>query len=127
VIARPITRAALFVALTGASLLGAAACYANETVMVCDVYGDQVAPQPSGLYGIGTNMQCPGNDAPQSYTLSDPPGGMSIWTGGDNTIKQGTAVHWTVSAPAGLTIASLYIPHMYSEGIDDNTGWGGGF
>ena len=26
-----------------------------------------------------------------------------------------------------MTIASVYIPHMYSEGIDDGSGWGGGF
>ena len=96
---------------------------ANETVMVCDVYGDQVTPQAAGLYGIGTTLACPGNaEAPPPGT-----GGMAIWTGNNNTILQGTAVHWTVNAPAGMTIASVYIPHMYSQGIDDNTGWGGGF
>jgi hypothetical protein len=100
---------------------------ANETVLVCDVYGDQVAPNPGGLYGIGASTSCPGNDDPQSYTLSDPPGGMAIWTGGDNTIPQGTAVHWTVTAPTGMMIHSVYVPHMYSYGIDDGTGWGGGF
>jgi len=52
---------------------------------------------------------------------------MAIWTGANNTIPQGTAVQWTVTAPAGLTISSIYIPHMYSQGIDDGTGWGGGF
>lgn len=100
---------------------------ASETVLVCDVYGDQVAPQPAGLYGIGTSATCPGNDDPQTYTLTSPPGGMAIWTGANNTISQGTAVHWTVSAPSGMTIGSVYIPHMYSWGIDDGTGWGGGF
>jgi len=74
---------------------------ANETVLVCDIYGDHVVPQPSGLYGIGTNLACPGNDDPSSYTLSTPPGGMSIWTGANNAISHGTAVHWTVSAPQG--------------------------
>lgn len=95
--------------------------------MVCDVYGDQVAPQALGVYGIGTSTQCPGNYDPGSYTASDPPGGMAIWTGSSNTVQQGTAVHWSVAAPAGLMIASVYIPHMYSQGIDDGSGWGGGF
>jgi hypothetical protein len=95
--------------------------------MVCDVYGDVIAPQPSGVYGIGASTACPGNDDPQSYTPSNPPGGMAIWTDPSSSIPRGTAVHWTVTAPAGLTIAGVYIPHMYSYGIDDNTGWGGGF
>jgi hypothetical protein len=105
----------------------ASAANATETVLVCDVYGDSVAPQPTGVYGIATSTICPGNDAPGSYTNSNPPGGMAIWTGANNTISQGTAVHWTVTAPAGMTISSIYIPHMYSRGIDDNSGWGGGF
>jgi hypothetical protein len=105
----------------------AASASANETVMVCDIYGDQVAPSPGGLHGIGATATCPGNDDPFSYTLSNPPGGMAIWTGAHNTIPQGTAVHWTVNAPPGMTIASIYMPHMYSQGIDDGTGWGGGF
>jgi hypothetical protein len=92
-------------------------------VLVCDVYGNQVAPNPGGLYGIGTNNICPGS----AQTPDPNTGGMAIWTGANNTIPQGTAVHWTVSAPAGLTIASVYIPHMYSEHIDDGTNWGGGF
>jgi hypothetical protein len=103
------------------------AAQANETVMLCDVYGDAVAPSPGGVYGIGATTQCPGSDAPTSYTASNPPGGMAIWTGANNTIPQGTSVHWTVGAPSGMTIASVYIPHMYSHGIDDGTGWGGGF
>src|SRR5436309_14127130 len=85
---------------------------ANETVMVCDVYGDQVTPQASGLYGIGTTEKCPGNpeNAPPNT------GGMAIWTGAYNTIPQGTAVHWSVSAPPGMTITSVYLPDMYSQG-----------
>src|SRR2546429_3318262 len=54
--------------------------------------------------------------------ISNPPGGMAIWTGANNTIARGTSVHWAVQAPAGLTIASVYIPHMYSSGIDDGQG-----
>ncbi len=100
---------------------------ANETVLVCDIYGDQVAPSPGGVYGIGMSTKCPGSAAPTSYTAANPPGGMAIWTGANNTISQGTSVHWTVTAPSGMTIASVYVPHMYSHGIDDGTGWGGGF
>lgn len=101
--------------------------HANEWVMVCDVYGDQVAPQPASAYGIGASTVCPGQDDPQSYTPANPPGGMALWTDANNTISQGTAVHWTVTAPGGFVIDSVYIPHMYSQGIDDSTGWGGGF
>jgi hypothetical protein len=100
---------------------------ANETVLVCDVYGDHVVPSPSGTYGIGASTTCPGTADPFSYTASSPPGGMAIWTGANNTIPQGTSVHWTVQAPPGLTIASVYVPHMYSSGINDGQGWGGGF
>ena len=46
---------------------------------------------------------------PFSYTANNPPGGMAIWTGGNNTISQGTSVHWTVHAPTGLTIPLAYI------------------
>jgi hypothetical protein len=94
--------------------------------MVCDIYGDQVAPIPAGVYGIAATAGCPGDQHPTYYTLSNPPGGMAIWTGGAY-VNQGTAVHWTVSAPPGMTITGIYIPHMYSMGIDDGTGWGGGF
>jgi hypothetical protein len=100
---------------------------ANETVIVCDVYGDQVAPAPAGIYGIGATATCPGDDNPGSYSLNNPPGGMALWTGANNTVPEGASVHWGVTAPAGMTIASVYIPHMYSQGIDDNEGWGGGF
>lgn len=120
-------RAALGVVLWFGLMALAPSAGANETVLICDVYGDQVAQQPAGVYGIGASTTCPGNDNPGSYSLSNPPGGMAIWTGANNTIPQGTAVHWTVTAPSGMTIASVYVPHMYSQGIDDGTGWGGGF
>src|ERR1039458_516165 len=125
--ARLTIRALLVLAMCLTSGVLAGTALANETVFVCDVYGDQVAPDPGGVYGIGATATCPGNDNPQSYSLSNPPGGMAIWTGASNTISQGTAVHWTVAAPAGMTIASVYIPQMHSQGIDDGTNWGGGF
>jgi hypothetical protein len=51
---------------------------------------------------------------------------MALWTVANKTVPQGTSVHWTVQAPAGMTIDQVYIPHMYSSGIDDGQGWGGG-
>lgn len=107
----------------GIALTVAAVAHAAETVMVCDVYGDQVAPQPAGAAGIGATTKCPGDDSGTTY----PPGGMAIWTRAGAATSQGTSVHWSVNAPSGLTITSVYIPHMYSWGIDDNSGWGGGF
>ncbi len=52
---------------------------------------------------------------------------MAIWTTASHTVAHGASVHWTVHAPTGMTIAGVYIPHMYSTGIDDGQGWGGGF
>src|SRR2546421_10245986 len=97
----------------------AATARANETVMVCDVYGDQVAPSPGGVYGIGASTTCPGSADPVSYSAGKPPGGMALWTAASNTVPQGTAVHWSVHAPVGMSIAGVYLPHMYSHGIDD--------
>lgn len=110
-----------------ACFLGVPTAMANETVMVCDVYGAQVAAAPEGVSGIRTSTTCPGNADPYSYTASNPPGGMAIWTQANHTASHGSSVHWTIHAPTGTTIASVYIPHMYSTGIDDGTGWGGGF
>ncbi|MGZ4304231.1 MAG: hypothetical protein ACXVEW_02915 [Solirubrobacteraceae bacterium] len=95
---------------------------ANETVLVCDVYGNHVASLPSGVLGIGATSACPGNDQG-----SPPSGGMEIYTVPNRTVKQGSAVAWRVNAPAGLTISGVYIPHMWSYGIDDGSGWVGGF
>ena len=124
---RPMYRAALLVLSLALLIAVPGNAYGNETVLVCDVNGNHVAPTPPGVYGIGASTACPGDDAPLTYTTSTPPGGMAIWTGANNTISQGTSVHWTVQAPTGLTISSAYIPHMYSSGINDGDGWGGGF
>ncbi len=91
--------------------------------MVCDVYGNHAALPPPGVSGIATTDTCPAN--PQARPPST--GGMALWTTAHTSVPQSTAVHWTVRAPSGLTIAWAYIPHMYSNGIDDGQGWGGGF
>ncbi len=100
---------------------------ANETVFVCDVYGDSVAPPPAEVVGIAATTHCPGNYDPGYYTARNPPGGLAIWTRSNHRIAHGTSVRWTVKPPAGMTISSVYIPHMYSSGLNDGAGWGGGF
>ncbi|MFL5822055.1 MAG: hypothetical protein ACJ764_01280, partial [Solirubrobacteraceae bacterium] len=101
------------------------AASADETVMVCDIYGNHVAPQPRDTHGIHTTSRCPGNPARAHYSPARPPGGMAIWTLRHQTVKRGRGVHWTLTAPPGLRIASVDIPHMYSHGLDDGGGWGG--
>jgi hypothetical protein len=118
-----LSRRCCVVALCGALGVWAPPALANETVMVCDVYGNHAEIPPPSVSGIATTVTCPGN--PQASPPST--GGMAISTVANKTVPQGTAVHWTVQAPSGLTIALAYIPHMYSEGIDDGEGWGGGF
>ncbi|MGZ4229698.1 MAG: hypothetical protein ACXVTC_26175 [Solirubrobacteraceae bacterium] len=100
----------------------AAPASANETVLVCDVYGNHVAPLPAGVLGIGATSQCPGN--PQG---APPSGGMEIYTVPNRTVKQGSDVAYRINAPAGLVIAGVYIPHMWSSGIDDGSSWAGDF
>jgi len=95
---------------------------ANETVLVCDLYGDHVAPLPAGVYGIGAAISCPGNPA-----ALPPSGGMEIYTVQNRTVKQGSDVAFRVNAPSGMTIAGVYIPHMWSSGINDGSGWAGDF
>ena len=113
------------VAVTALTLaLLASTARANEWVMVCDVWGDQVVTVPAPINGIGAGASCPGDDS--SYGNGFPPGGMAIWST-SSFATQGQSVHWQVNAPQGMTIASVYIPHMYSEGIDDGFGYGGGF
>ena len=65
---------------------------ADETVLVCDVYGNHVAPRPSGVPGIATSARCPGNAAPPKYTRLHPPGGLAIWTLGNRTVPRGRGV-----------------------------------
>jgi hypothetical protein len=99
---------------------------ADETVMVCDIYGNHLAARPASVYGIRTSDQCPGNPAPAKYTRSHPPGGLAIWTVPRWAAHNGERVQWTLRPPAGLLISSVYVPHMYSYGIDNGTGWRGG-
>lgn len=103
-----------------------AVAQADETVMVCDIYGNHVATRSPAAPGIRTSDRCPGNAAPASYTRSRPPGGMATWTLARATAKRDAVVRWSLRAPAGLVISSVDIPHMYSRGIDDGSGWDGG-
>jgi hypothetical protein len=105
-----------------AMLAFAAPARANETVLVCDVYGNNVAPLPAGVLGIGATDHCPGN--PQGVP---PSGGMEIYTVQNRTVKQGAQVAYQVNAPPGFVIAGVYIPHMWSTGVNDGSGWVGGF
>ena len=86
--------------------------------------GRPVVTVPAPINGIGAGAICPGDDS--SYGNGLPPGGMAIWTT-SSFATEGQSVHWQVNAPQGMTIASVYIPHMFSEGIDDGFGYGGGF
>ena len=112
------------IAIACMATLGALApnAFANETVLVCDVYGNHVAPLPSGVLGIGATSICPGNDQG-----SPPGGGMEIYTVSGRTVHQGADVAYRVDAPAGMVISGVYIPHMWSYGIDDGSGWAGDF
>jgi hypothetical protein len=112
--------------LAGCGAIPAVAA-ADETVMVCDVYGNHVAPRPAGVRGIGTSGRCPGNAARAGYTRVHPPGGMAIWTLGNKVVRRGHGVNWTVNLPAGLHLMAVSIPHMYSQGLNDGNGWAGGF
>jgi hypothetical protein len=93
--------------------------------MVCDIYGNHVAARPAAVAGIRTSDRCPGNAAPPWYTRAHPPGGMAIWTVARRTVKKGAQVRWVIRAPSGLAISSVDIPHMYSHGINDHSGWDG--
>ena len=93
--------------------------------MVCDIYGNHVAARPPAVYGIRTSDTCPGNAAPARYTRAHPPGGMAIWTVPTRRARNGEAVHWILRPPAGLIIGSVSVPHMYSHGIDNGSGWTG--
>jgi len=42
-------------------------------------------------------------------------------------VHQGADVKWQVNAPPGMVISGVYIPHMWSYGIDDGSGWAGDF
>ena len=76
----------LVLGVIAASLAWAPLARGNETVLVCDVYGNHVVPLPSGVLGIGAGSVCPGD------ALSKPPGGMSIYTVSGRTVRQGADV-----------------------------------
>ena len=71
-------------------------------------------------FGINTTMNCP--------PVANPPTGVSILTG-PNKVPAGRRATWLATAPAGLSIVGVSIPpnDMYSNGVNDGKGWGGGF
>lgn len=116
--------ALVLLVLAGAALPRAA--HAEETVMVCDIYGNHVVTRPPDVFGIRTSDRCPGNAAPAKYSRAHPPGGLAIWTVRGRKIRSGEVVRWTIRPPNGLEISSVDVPHMYSSGINNQSGWTGG-
>jgi hypothetical protein len=78
------------IAIACLATMGALApnAFANETVLVCDVYGNHVAPLPSGVLGIGATSICPGN-----AQSSPPGGGMEIYTVSGRTVSKAQMWH----------------------------------
>jgi hypothetical protein len=74
----------------------------------------------AAAFGINTTMLCPPG-------TSIPPG-LTILTG-PNTVPAGRRATWQANAPAGFSILGVSIPpnDMYSNGVNDGRGWGGGF
>jgi hypothetical protein len=99
---------------------------ADETVLVCDVYGDHVAPQPPTVNGFVTSIRCPGNTPSGGLSGARPLGGMAIRTLSGKTVQQKHGLSWTINTPAGLRLTAVSIPHMYSQGVNDGGQWGGG-
>jgi hypothetical protein len=119
----PATWAAVVAGLLALALPPVAS--ADETVLVCDIYGNHVAFHPRDTRGIHATSICPGNPARARYSAAHPPGGMAIWTVAHRAVRRGQGVHWTITAPQGLRIISIDVPHMYSRGLDDGGGWVG--
>jgi hypothetical protein len=100
---------------------------ADETVLVCDIYGNHVAPAPPWIYGIRAGSRCPGNAGARDPGGDRAPGGLAIWTLAHTAVRGGAKLQWTLRAPRGFAITSVYVPHMYSQGLNDGDGWAGGF
>jgi hypothetical protein len=104
------------VAITVVALPPAALGAGSLTVSTCGagVFGHAAA------FGINTMMNCP--------PVANPPAGVSILTG-PNKVPAGRRATWLANAPAGLSIVGVSIPpnDMYSNGVNDGKGWGGGF
>ncbi len=91
-------------------------------MLVCDVYGNHVVPLPAGVLGIGATSVCPGDALGNPLRRN-----VASTQCRARTVKQGADVAFRVNAPAGMIIAGVYIPHMWSYGIDDGSGWAGDF
>jgi hypothetical protein len=73
----------------------------------------------AAVFGINTSLYCPPG--------TNIPPGMTILTG-QNTVAQGQHATWQATAPAGFVItgASIAPGQLYSIGVNDGQGWGGG-
>ena len=104
------------VAMTIAALPATALGAGSLTVSTCGagIFGHAAA------FGINTTMNCP--------PVANPPTGVTILTG-PNQVPAGRRATWQADAPAGLSIVGVSIPpnDMYSNGVNDGRGWGGGF
>jgi len=114
---RGLTTAAMSMAVVAVVTLPSAALGAGGlTVSTCGagVFGH------TSSFGINTTMNCP--------PVANPPTGISILTG-PNKVPAGRRATWLANAPAGLSIVGVSVPanDMYSNGINDGKGWGGGF
>jgi hypothetical protein len=107
-------------------LASRAVASADETVMVCDIYGDHIAAPPAQAYGIRATERCPGDASRTRYSRTHPPGGLAIWTVPGRAPRTGEVVRWVLRPPSGLIISSVNVPHMYSYGINNRSGWTGG-
>ncbi len=116
----------LFLVLPIAVLALPTVARADETVMVCDIYGNHVAPRPPSVSGIRVSDRCPGNAAPRPIRARDRQAGWRSGRSRGATVRRGRQVRWRLLGPAGLIISSVDIPHMYSYGINDDSGWRGG-
>jgi hypothetical protein len=74
----------------------------------------------AAVFGINTSIYCPPG--------TNIPPGMTILTG-PNTVSRGQHATWQTNAPSGLVItgASIAPLQLYSIGVNDGQGWGGGF
>ncbi len=82
----------------------ASAAQANETVIACGAYPNNVFA-PSSAYGIVTAADCPGS-------------GLSLWAGTE-AHQQGQGAIWQANAPAGLLIVGASIEGLHSFGVNN--------
>jgi hypothetical protein len=89
---------------------------ADETVQVCGSYGNNVFAA-STVSGITTTGRCP---AP-SYNG----GGFGLFNSGNTT--KGQTGRWQTVAPGGLELVGATASQLVSVGVNDGSGYGGGF